>query len=335
MSRIVVTGGGGFVGKAIVRMAVARGDECTVIGRNRYPEVEALGARCLTGDIRDADFVAGALQGGETVIHVAALAGIWGPWERYRSINVVGTENVIAACHRSGVRHLVYTSTPSVVFARDDIQGGDEDLPYPQTFLCSYARSKAMAERAVLAANSERLATCAIRPHLVWGPGDPHLVPRLLEKGRAGQLARVGRGDNLVDISYVDNVAHAHLLAADNLASSRSAAGKPYFVSQGTPVNLWNWIGELYQRVGVPPVTRSVPFPLAYAAGGLLELLYGLTGRQQEPRMTRFLAEQLAKCHYFSLDAIVRDLGYEPLVSTEEGMDNLVKWITEHENACA
>lgn len=331
MKKIVVTGGGGFVGKAIVRMALAQGLECTVVGRRRYPEVEAAGARCLCGDIRDVSFLTGAMRGVDTVFHVAALAGIWGPWSEYYAVNVQGTANVIAACGKNGIAHLVYTSTPSVVFNREDIKGGDEGLPYARKFLCHYAKSKVMAEKLVLTAQG--LHTCAIRPHLVWGPGDPHLIPRLLQKGKRGELKQVGGGNNMVDISYVDNVAHAHLLAGHNLTRRKSAAGKAYFVSQPEPVKLWEWINELFARVGIAPVRRTVPFAVAYAAGAVLEAAHTVFSRDREPRMTRFLAEQLAKSHYFSSAAIKRDLGYSPLVSTRDGMDNLVHWIQHHETS--
>lgn len=331
MKKILVTGGGGFVGKAIVTMALEQGKECFVIGRNHYPEVEKLGAKCIAGDLRDKDFTLKAINNVDTVFHVAALAGIWGDWSEYYSINVLGTKNVIEACRKNTINNLVYTSTPSVVFNRKDIEGGDESLPYPQKFLCNYAKSKVLAEKAVLDANNEELRTCALRPHLIWGPGDPHLIPRLLDKGKKRDLKRVGEGTNLVDISYIDNVAHAHLLAGENLQGPGSAAGKPYFVSQGTPVNLWDWVNSLYKRVGIEPITERVSFPVAYGAGGLLELGYSLLKKKDEPKMTRFLAEQLAKSHYFTIDAITRDLNYTPLVSTEEGMENLVAWIKDNE----
>lgn len=333
MKKIVVTGGGGFVGKAIVRMALAQGMECTVLGRSRYPEVEAMGAGCLCGDIRDASFLTRAISGVDTVFHAAALAGIWGPWPEYHSINVQGTANVIAACRKNGVAHLVYTSTPSVVFDRNHIRGGDEGMPYPRKFLCNYAKSKVMAEKLVLGAQDGQLNTCAIRPHLVWGPGDPHLIPRLLQKGKRGELKQVGGGDNLVDISYVDNVAHAHLLAGHDLNHRKNGAGKAYFVSQPEPVNLWGWINELFARVGIAPVRQAVPFAVAYAAGALLETVHSVFFKDREPRMTRFLAEQLAKSHYFSSAAIQRDLGYTPVVSTKDGMDKLVHWIQHHESS--
>lgn len=331
MKRILVTGGGGFVGKAIVRLAAAREIESVVVGRNRYPEVEELGARCLCGDIRDASFMNQACREVDTVFHVAALAGIWGAWSDYYSINVQGTKNVIDACRKNGVPRLVYTSTPSVVFNRRDIAGGDESLPYAGNFLCHYARSKVMAERLVLAGSDTKLSTCAIRPHLVWGPGDPHLIPRLLRKGKRGELKRVGSGTNRVDISYVDNVAHAHLLAAINLCTSGTAAGKAYFISQCQPVNLWEWINALFVRVNIAPVNGSVPFVAAYGVGAVLEAVHTMFGKDREPRMTRFLAEQLAKSHYFSCAASERDLGYSPVVSTEDGMDSLIKWIQQNE----
>lgn len=324
MRKTLITGGGGFVGRAIVRQLRAREVQCLVVGRHSYPEVEALGAVCRQGDICDRQFIRECCRGVDTVFHVAALAGIWGRWQDYYTTNVLGTENVLAGCRAAGVRHLIHTSTPSVVFNQHSICHGDEDLPYADRFLCHYARSKVMAEQLVLAASDDDLRTCAIRPHLVWGPGDPHLIPRLMERGKSGQLRQVGAGRNLVDISYVDNVAHGHLLAADNLAGAGTAAGRAYFISQGEPVNLWHWIGELFSRLDIPPVRSTISYPAAYGIGALLEGFYRLTGRRDEPPMTRFLAQQLAKSHYFSIARAGTDLGYHPLVSTKEGMDRLV-----------
>lgn len=330
MKKILVIGGGGFVGKALAKMATEQGIETIVAGRHKYPEVEKHGIQCVQGDIRDKKFTDGVCCNVDTIFHVAAIAGIWGPWKDYYSINVEGTENILKSCQENGVPNLVYTSTPSVVFNRSSIEGGDESLPYADKFLCNYAKSKVIAEKMVLAANSEKLATCALRPHLIWGPGDPHLVPRLLDKGRARQLKIVGDGTNLVDISYIDNVAHAHILAGKNLCTERSCAGKPYFISQDKPVNLWNWINTLFERTGIPPVTQTVPFTVAFFVGAILETTYTVLRKKEEPRMTRFLAEQLAKSHYFSLSNIKEDLGYSPVVSDREGMDALIKWIEKH-----
>ncbi len=324
MRRVLVTGGGGFVGSHIVRQLLAQDIQCLVLGRNRYPEMEALGAKTCQGDICDAAFLHKCCKDVDTVFHVAALAGIWGDWDDYYRVNILGTENVLAACRENRVPRLVYTSTPSVVFNGEDIENGDETLPYADHFLCHYAKSKVIAEKLILEASCKELLTCAIRPHLVWGPGDPHLIPRLLERGRKKQLKQVGDGTNLVDISYVENVAEAHLLAALNLETSGTAAGNAYFISQGEPVNLWQWINELFAAMDVPKVESRVSFRLAYFAGTVLEGLYRLARKQQEPKMTRFLAEQLAKSHYFSNDKAKTDFGYSPRVDTSGGMKRML-----------
>jgi len=325
--KALVIGGGGFVGSAIVRQLVENNCEVAVFGRNHYPHLEKLGVRQLQGDILDSDLLIRSIQGYDTVFHVAAKAGIWGPKKEFEQINVTGTRNVLGACFASRVETLVYTSTPSVVFDRSHLNGVDEAIPYASRFLCYYASSKAMAEQMVLTANTEVLKTCAIRPHLVWGPGDPHLIPRLVERGKRRQLKIVGNGKNLVDISYIDNVAHAHVLAAENLNSTATAAGNAYFISQGVPVILWDWINDLFVRLGIEPVKKKIGFSTAYAVGTLMEGVYMWFGMEQEPRMTRFLAEQLAKSHWFSIANARRDLGYEPLVSTEDGLERVVEWL--------
>lgn len=323
----LVTGGGGFVGKAVVQQLLEMGVETRVVGRHRYPEIEALGAKCFIGDISCPEILPQASSGVDVVFHVAALAGIWGPWKAYYDTNVLGTKNVLESCIANKVAMLVYTSTPSVVFNGSDICEGDERLEYAEKPLCHYAKTKIIAEKMVLGANSANFRTCALRPHLIWGPGDPHLLPRLLAKGREKKLKRVGDGDNFVDISYIDNVAHAHILAAKNLAEKGTACGNAYFISQGTPVNLWKWINELFAKMAVPEIHASISEGLAYKLGGLLELFYTVCRFQSEPRMTRFVAEQLAKSHYFSTAKAEKDLGYQPIVSAEEGLARTVQWL--------
>ncbi len=325
--KILVTGGGGFIGKALVLALHQLGAEVQAFGRSRYPELEALGIPCIQGDIRDQAAVRRAVSGKSCVFHVAAKAGIWGPAAEYMAINYEGSKHVLAACESEEAGVLVYTSTPSVVFDRGDLNGAGEGLPYAVRPLCAYAASKILAEQAILAANSARLKTLAIRPHLVWGPGDANLIPRLIERGRAGQLAMVGSGGNMVDITYIDNAVHAHLLAGENLCASASAAGEAFFIGQEAPVNLWQWINALFARLDIAPVTRQVPLPLAYGAGAALELVHHLISPQVEPRMTRFLALQLAKSHWFSHAKAERLLGYRPLINTAKGIDQLIAWL--------
>ncbi len=329
MKKVVVTGGGGFIGSAIVRRLLACGERVTVIGRSRYPQLEAQGVRCLQGDISDQNFVVHALKGADLVFHVAAKAGIWGSWEEYKKTNIQGTAACIHGCRKNGVPALVYTSTPSVVFGNRSLEGVDEKIPYARIPYCHYAASKIIAERLMLNADSTQLRTTAIRPHLVWGPGDPHLIPRLLERGRAGKLKIVGKGRNRVDISYIDNVVQAHLLAADNLLGSADAGGRAFFIGQEKPVLLWDWINGLFADLDIEQVQKKVPFAVAFAIGSVLELVYIGLKRTTEPSMTRFVALQLAKSHWFSHDAAKEVFGYVPEVTIEEGMKGLVRWIRE------
>ena len=219
---------------------------------------------------------------------------------------------------------LVYTSTPSVVFGNRELCGVDESQPYPDRYLAHYPDSKAEAERAVLAANCDELLTVALRPHLVWGPGDPHLIPRVIDRAQQGRLVQVGDGRNLVDIAYIDNVAEAHLLAADALEPGSACAGKPYFISQGEPVRLWAWLAGLLERVAVAPPSRRISYGTARALGRVMELTWSALRLSSEPRMTRFVASQLALSHYFDISAAKRDFGFQPRISTEIGLERLV-----------
>jgi nucleoside-diphosphate-sugar epimerase len=321
--KALVTGGGGFLGGAIVRQLRERGDAVRSFSRGSYPALDAIGVEQVRGDLADAAAVTAAAAGCDVVFHVAARAGVWGPWDEYYQANFVGTENVLAACKANGVRRLVFTSSPSVTFAGIDQNGVNESEPYPTRFLAHYPHTKALAEQAVLAANGPDLATAALRPHLIWGPGDPHLIPRLVERARAGRLKRVGRESKLVDTVYVDNAAAGHLQAADALALGSAVAGKAYFLSQGEPEPLWDFVNRVLAAAGLPPVTRSVPARVAYAAGTILEAVYRVFRLRGEPPMTRFVARQLSTAHWFDLTAARRDFGYAPAVSTADGLRRL------------
>ncbi len=324
---ILVTGGGGFIGSALVRALVERGDRVRVLGRRRYPYLPPA-VEQVRGDIADPAVVHQALAGVETVFHVAARAGVWGPRQDFFRTNVQGTANVIRGCLARGVASLVHTSSPSVVFSGRDLEGVDEAQPYARPSLCHYTTSKIIAEQLVLQANGPHLRTCAIRPHLVWGPGDPHLVVRLIERARAGRLRIVGSGRNRVDITYIDNAVAAHLLAADNLRGEGTAAGHAFFIGQEKPVSLWPWIDTLLRGCGLEPVRRSIPYPLARMAGAACELAWFLAASRREPPMTRFVAAQLARSHWFSHARAERLLGYQPRVGLDEGMERLLASLT-------
>jgi len=322
----LVTGAGGFLGQYIVEQLLARGEHVRALVRRKIPALEALGVECVHGDVRELADVTRACREVDVVYHVAAVAGIWGPWHHFYDANVIGTKNVISGCSHAGVRKLVFTSSPSVTFAGRDQCNVDESAPYPTRWLAHYPHTKALAEKMVLEANGQHhLLTCALRPHLIWGPRDQHLIPRLLDRARKGQLRRVGAGKNLVDAVFVENAAAAHLLAAERLVPGSPVCGKAYFITNGEPVNCWEWINEILTLAGLSPVKRGVPLPVAYAAGGMLEGLWTLLRRTDEPRMSRFLAAQLGTSHYFDITAARRDLGYEPTISMVEGMKKLAQ----------
>jgi len=321
--KVLVTGGGGFLGRAVVRALVARGDEVRSLSRQAYPELAAQGVKQLQGDLADGAVVAKAVEGCEAVFHVAAKPGIWGDYADYYRTNVTGTANVIAACLQHGVQRLIYTSSPSVVFDGRDMEGVNESVPYPAHYEAHYPQTKAIAEQAVMAANSDRLATVSLRPHLIWGEGDNHLLPRMVARARAGQLRRIGRDDKLIDTIHVDNAADAHLLAADRLFPGAPISGKAYFISQGEPVPMWTMVNRLLQAAGAPQVTRAVPVPLALALAFAFETAHRLMGSQAEPRLTRFLVRELATAHWFDISAARHDLGYVPRVSIDEGIERL------------
>ena len=307
--KILVTGGGGFVGGYVIERLLARGYAVRSIGRSSQPQLEAQGVEVVCGDLPDAPAVSAACEGVDAVFHVAARAGVWGSWESYYQPNVIGTRNVVVACQQQSVERLIYTSTPSVVFTGQPIRGGDESLPYGKNWLCHYAHTKAIAEAEALAANSESLKIVALRPHLIFGPGDPHLLPRVIESVQAGRLKIIGDGKSRVDVSYVGNVADAHLDAFDALAAG-TGAGQAYFISQGESVELWPWVNSILAGLGHAPLTKQVPLPVAYAVGALCEGLWKVLGRRNEPPITRFVAVELAKDHYFDISAARRDLGY-------------------------
>ncbi len=328
--KVLVTGGGGFLGRYIVEKLLGAGHEVTSFSRRRYLELEKIGAKTITGDICDREAISLAINGMDGVIHTASRVGVWGPWNEFYRANVIGTRNVIDACRKNGVGRLVYTSSPSVVFDGADHEGIDESYPYPDNYLAYYPHTKAMAEREVINANGKRgLATCSLRPHLVWGPRDTNLIPRLVSRARSGRLKLVGNGHNLIDTVYVENAATAHVNALERLEEGSLVAGSVYFISQGEPVKIGHFINEVLDRYDLPPASKSVSFKTAYMVGSILEFMYQLIGKQDEPIMTRFLALQLSKSHYFDISKARTELGYYPSITIREGLGRLALIIHE------
>ena len=323
--KILVTGGGGFLGQALCRGLRARGHEVVSFNRGHYAALEAIGVAQVQGDLARRDAVLAAAQGCDAVMHNAAKAGAWGSFDSYYQANVVGTRNVIEACRTHAIGRLVYTSTPSVTHrATNPVEGGTADtVPYGEHFKAPYGTTKTIAEKAVLAANDATLATVALRPRLIWGPGDNQLLPRLVERARAGRLRLIGGGRNRIDTTYIDNAAQAHFDAFEHLAPGAACAGRAYFISNGEPKPMREILNALLAAAGAPPVTKSLPFPAACAIGAVCEAAWTLLPLRGEPPLTRFLAEQLATTHWYDMGPALRDFGYRPQVTIAEGLRRL------------
>ena len=334
--RTLVTGGTGFLGRRLVERLLAEGRSVAVLGRTSAPDLEVRGVRFIRASLDDAGAVRAACAGIETVFHTAAKVGVWGRYNDFFRTNVLGTRALLEGCRMHGVQRFIHTSTPSVVYNGTDLAGADESLPLTTSCPSPYPLTKAIAEREVLAANSAELRTVALRPHLIWGVGDPHLVPRMLARARAGRLRIVGDGRNRVDMVHVDNAVDAHLLAeaalrqchllGDIASGPRRADGRAFFITNGEPVMLWNWINDLLRALGEPPVTRKISLGAASALGALCEAAWWMLPVRGEPPMTRFIAAELAKDHWFDLAAARRDLGYTPRISMAAGTAELAAW---------
>jgi len=333
--KILVTGGGGFLGLALCRALVDRGYAVTSYSRGTYAALAALGVRQLQGDLADFSSVVDACAGIDAVFHVGAKAGAWGPFRDYFDANVRGTRHVIAGCRINGVPTLVHTSSPSVAHRGSvEVQGGNETgTPIASDFKAFYPATKAIAERIVCAENGEGLRTIALRPRLVWGPGDNHLLPRLVQRARAGRLRFVGDGSNRIDTTYIDNAVDAHLKAFDALTGKLAGrcAGKAYFISNAEPKPVAEIINRLLACANVSAVDKRIPFRVAYAAGAVLERVHGLLKLRDEPVMTRFIAEQLSTPHWYDIGAARRDFGYVPGISIATGLDRLAEWWRQRE----
>jgi nucleoside-diphosphate-sugar epimerase len=323
--KVLVTGGGGFLGQAIVSRLAQRGDHVRSLARNFYPELETMGVDQIRGDISDSVTVARACQDITIVYHVAAKPPPWGRYADYHQTNVVGTQNIINNCLDRKQSRLIYTSSPSVVHTGKGIEGADESMPYPQKFNSHYAKTKAIAEQLVVKASFNKLKTIILRPHKIWGPGDYQILTRLV--ARAKKLKQIGDGKNMIDVTYIDDAADAHILAADKLKEDPDLSGNIYFISQGEPVLAWYIINEFLKTAGCSPVKKSVPFRVAWIAGALLELIYKIFHLQKEPFITRYLAETVSQTNWFKIDAARRDLGYDPKIFTDEGLRRLEEWL--------
>ncbi|MBI2645951.1 MAG: NAD-dependent epimerase/dehydratase family protein [Deltaproteobacteria bacterium] len=326
--KTLVTGGGGFLGRTIVEQLLRRGAEVRILARHAYPALQKLGAECVQGDIQNQEDIERACKDIDVVFHTAAKVGAFGRYRDFYHANVIGTQNILESCWKHVIPKLIFTSSSSVCYAGEDQVNVDETTPYPKTFLSPYSQTKAISEQLVLKANDKKgLLTVSLRPHLIWGPRDPYLLPRVIEQAKKGRLRIIGDGKNLTDISYVENVAQAHLLAADALTSTSRVCGKAYYITQGKPVVMWEWMNLVLKGAGIAPLTQHISAQTVYRIGAALETFYTILHLPWEPPMTRMVAKQLSTTHTYNISRAREDFGYTPQISTEEGLNRFFAYL--------
>lgn len=327
--KVLVTGAGSLLMGGVAATLLARGDEVVCLQRRPAVFPGSEGAEQVLGDIRDADRVAAAAKSCDAVIHGAARVGVTGSWDDVAAVNLGGTVNVLNAARSHGVGRLVHVSTPSVAHTGSSLVGEGAGPAATGRRRAHYAESKALAEQTVLAAADGSLAVTALRPHLVWGPGDTQLVGRIVERARRGRLAVAGTGAALVDTTYVDNAVSALVAALDALHPDAACQGRPYVVSNGEPRTVIELMTRICAAAGLDVTPRRIPLRAALLAGSVAERLWAWRG-DTEPPVTRFVAEQLGTAHWFDITATRADLGWEPTVSLDEGFARLTAWYSAH-----
>lgn len=318
--RVLVTGARGMLGGGVARKLAERGDDVTVFQRN---PAGLNGVREITGDITDPKRVLKAVSGMDAVVHLAAKVNVSGPWTEYAAVNIDGVRTLLDALRTAGVSRLVHVSSPSVAHHGHALTGVGAGPADPHRARGNYARSKAAGEQLALAADGPELAVVALRPHLVWGPGDTQLVARIVQRAAAGRLPLIGSGAALIDTTYVDNAVDATLAALDRIQAAR---GQALVVTNGEPRPVADLFARLCQAAGVRPPTRRVPFAAAWVAGAAVEAAWAVGRRTDDPPITRFLAEQLATAHWFDQRRTRRALDWTPAVGLEEGFARLGQW---------
>jgi nucleoside-diphosphate-sugar epimerase len=325
--KVLVTGGGGFIGMALIKRLISDGHKVVSFSRREYPLHWALGISSIQADIRDYDAVKEAVKGKDVVFHLAAKIGIWGNLKEFESVNVTGTENVIRACREMGVGRLIFNSSSSVVFDGTDLDGIDETHPYPEKYGSHYSATKAKAEQMVLEANSEELLTVALRPHLVWGPYDTHLIPGVLKRAVSEKLRRIGDKEHFIDTTYIDNMTDALVLAASAMVTKPGVAGNVFFITNGEPARVWDFVNSIIQMGGYPPVQKKIPERAAMFGAGVSEWTRRIFPIKSEPFMTRWAIKELCTNHWFDISKARDVLGYEPRVSYAEGFKLLKDYL--------
>lgn len=320
--KVLVTGATSLLGGETARQLAAAGNDVCTFQRR----ASGLGYDETLGSIDDESAVRSAVEGVDAIVHLAALVGVTGRWEDYRRVNVVGTDHVLAAARMHGVERIVHVSSPSVANEGASLAGAGADPSDPEHARGNYARSKALAEVAALSSDSDA-SVVAIRPHLVWGPGDTQLIGRIVDRARSGRLAQIGPGTALIDTTYLTNAADALVAALDRCTE---LSGRALVVTNGQPRPVAEIIGRILDAAGLPPLRRRIPTTVAKLGGAGVERYWERAGRTDDPPMTRFVAEQLSTAHWFAQNETRSALGWSPSITLDEGFEALRRWYSEN-----
>lgn len=329
---VFITGGGGFLGRYIIEQLISL--NCKKIisyGRSQQPELVEMGVEVICGDISNSELLSNNSKGVDILFHTAAKAGIWGKYKEFYNTNVEGTKSVIVACQKNKIPILINTSSPSVVSTDHDIKGENENLPYPDNYLAYYPETKAEAEQIVANSANSHLRTISLRPHLIWGPRDPHILPRIFAKAAQKRLIQIGDGENIVDLTYVENAAFAHIKAAESLIDSDRASGNKYFISDDNPLSLWEWINDRLKDMEFSTIKKNISYRKAKNIGAIFEFIFKLLNISSEPPVTRFVAAQMAFSHYFDISAAKNDLKYSPMIDNSEAIKKTINYFKGEE----
>ncbi len=322
--KVLVTGGGGFIGMSLIDALIKRKYEVSSFSRKTYAELEQKGVHQIVGDISNKENVMDACEGKGAVFHIAAKVKLWGKYNDFYSTNVMGTEHIIDACLANGIKYLVFTSSASVVFNGDNIEGSNESLPYPKHAVSNYTATKALAEQKVLAANNSSLQTISLRPHIVWGPGDNHIIPGILQRAKKGRLWQIGSNSKYISTTYISNYTDAQLLALDALINNKNIAGEAFFITNGEPIKLWDFINAILTANDYNVIDKQISKRIALVIAWIMETINKVTFSGKEPVLTRFAVKELCTSHWFDISKARNRLSYNPEISLKEGLKLII-----------
>lgn len=322
---ILVTGGTGFLGKALARRFIKEGHHVTIIGRNKQTgsQLEAEGITFIQANLNELEAMIQACQHKDYVFHCGAKSSPWGKYKDFYDANVIGTKNIIIGCKEHHVKRLIYVSTPSIYSYFESRENIEEDSPLPTKFMNDYARTKYLAEQEIDQAHRMGLPVITIRPRAIFGPEDNAIIPRLIKANQKIGVPMIYGGNARIDITYVDNVVEALLLC---MYSPAHTLGKKYNITNGEPMLLHDMLEKLFNTLQINWKKRKMNYHVIFTLASLMEVIYKGLLPKKEPLLTKYTVSVLSHTQTLNIEAAKNELGYEPITSVDEGMQKFAKW---------